>query len=139
MSFVLSTLFGGWQKWAAIGTVAVAAVVYVVWLRWSVEQLESKNALLATELVVATAVAETNAATAKKIEADSRRALAASAAAGRKAIAALEKRLKAQEEISRVPESENCVLGPASRAAVERVWGLAEDVDPRRNGREALP
>lgn len=123
IAFLLN-LVGGSKVWMFAGAAAIAVLVYVGWLRWSIDNLEARNAVLASERDRAVEVANSNARALEGERADNQWAAKLVADSHKKALVAAERRRVIQKEIVRVPAEENCAIGPAAQSAIERVWGI---------------
>lgn len=136
---LLATFLGGWQKWAAIGAAFVALLLYVGWVKWDNATLETTIAKQAAALTEAERVNKTAAEAVDFLLADRDRVEKALAASHKDALRNAARASALAKEIERVPQSENCVVGPAARRVIDGLFGKADHPDGSEGGQAGGP
>lgn len=129
---VILGLFAGWKKWAAIGGVIAALVLYVGWLKWDIAEYRAQVAQLETREAVR--VAEANKLALEMVQAEKARAEKAMASVVAKARASERRVAALTKEIERVPQSEDCAIGPGAQRVLDRLFNRAPDLDGDEGG-----
>ena len=118
----MNFLLGGWKKWAAVGLVVAAIGAYAGWLKVENAQYETEIVRQGAVISDLTQANIETSNTLARVQADAKRAEAATAAARKEATAAQAKLREIGKEIERVPSNERATLSPGVRRALERLW-----------------
>ena len=131
---------GGWKTWALAGVVIVAVGGYIGWLQWDIAVHKAAIAQQEIDKREAIRVAQSNERAVAALKEDRKRLDAVIASVAEKARNSEKRAAALAKEIERVPQSENCVVGPAARRVIDGLFGNPEAnrID-RREGDEGAP
>ena len=113
---------GGWQKWAVIGGLFAGLLLYVGWLKWDIATYQVTVATQAAAINEAERVNKVAAAAIESLEKDRVKREAVLSKTHKEAIRNAERANALAKEIERVPQVENCVIGPTVRGLIERMF-----------------
>lgn len=126
---------GGWKTWALAGVVVAAVGGYVGWLQWDIAVHKATIARQEMDKREAIRVAQSNERAVAALKEDRQRLDAVISSVAEKARNSEKRAAALAKEIERVPQSENCVVGPGARRVIDGLFGNPEaDRLDRREG-----